>query len=730
MQLPKFLRSAMPLMLVWLLLGLIGLEGATSSPYHTVAHAAQPNQQALGLVYSSAGRHYMVDLAQQRSVPIGPAPPRGSVRGSGASLFSIKLSDTHQAERPFFTIVQTDAESRQITELGGHDSFYAQFPEILHLYTYTHAEMPLAPLVLSSDGRHVLFTACYPGMGESAICDPFQFDLITQTFSRLEGMRFYDTRTWLNPDGERALDAWKLACSGQFVRTNQEAVLLSGMPTSVAWLDDQRFVYSRYVCESIFTGPTPGFEPSYDLVLAATDGSDERVLVSGMLARELTLAPDQEQLAFITSDPGMLGRDSDALWVVNFDGSNLRRIMDVPEDATDLRWDMPVPPTMQRDVTAPTLPTFGAIAYLHEGNISLLDLATGQSTPLVNDGSVGSPGMYGGAQVAWSPDGQQLAYASNRAGDYDIYLLDLATETETPISTDPQDEFLPTFAPDGTLLFVRILAVEEGSGVTWSLIRYTPDGELSADAPQATREPIRLDALDSESAALVSYSRVFGYLDSGAPELVWDHDYYACPSPGGVGQVFDAQWSHDKRRLAVLAADCWPTDTSWRWQWNNAIFLVDPSDPSAPPQRLPLNHGWLTALAWAPDGAWLVVAQDAEVVHTGPGMRPEGLWLINLEAGEGQQISPIGQRPAWRPLTPEQAMALEATPNVQPTDILSPTVEREAAGGSLASDTSQNTTAQLGDQFALAAAIFVFVIVMGSGIGVGLLIWLLVGRRK
>ncbi|PDV97760.1 hypothetical protein CJ255_22215, partial [Candidatus Viridilinea mediisalina] len=225
-------------------------------------------------------------------------------------------------------------------------------------------------------------------------------------------------------------------------------------------------------------------EPRYDLVLVDANGQNERVLISGMLAREMALSPDQQQLAFITSDPGDLGRDHDALWLVNLDGSGLQRIMEVPADTTDLRWDVPIPATWLRAAATPPLPTIGEIAFIDDGNIYLLDLPSGQTTTLVDDGTVGSPGSYGGIQVAWSPDGTQLAYASNRTGSYHIYLLDLATGATTAISDDPADEFLPTFAPDGTLRFARLVGASTWDETTWSLVRITPTGETLADPPQ------------------------------------------------------------------------------------------------------------------------------------------------------------------------------------------------------------------------------------------------------
>lgn len=57
----------------------------------------------------------------------------------------------------------------------------------------------------------------------------------------------------------------------------------------------------------------------------------------------------------------------------------------------------------------------------------------------------------------WSPDGRMLAFTSNRAGNYDLYLKVLDPDTpERPIVATPQPEFSRNWSPDGKFLaYVR-----------------------------------------------------------------------------------------------------------------------------------------------------------------------------------------------------------------------------------------------------------------------------------
>lgn len=55
-------------------------------------------------------------------------------------------------------------------------------------------------------------------------------------------------------------------------------------------------------------------------------------------------------------------------------------------------------------------------------------------------------------QLSWNSDSNKLAYISDRSGEYDVYLYDLVTRTETQLTNTPQDEWIPQFAPAGNTL--------------------------------------------------------------------------------------------------------------------------------------------------------------------------------------------------------------------------------------------------------------------------------------
>jgi TolB protein len=68
---------------------------------------------------------------------------------------------------------------------------------------------------------------------------------------------------------------------------------------------------------------------------------------------------------------------------------------------------------------------------------------------------------------SWSPDGRTIAFNSDRLGEMNIWLHDLATGTDRRITTGPGGDYQPEWAPDGrTLVF---FSARSGSIDVWSV---------------------------------------------------------------------------------------------------------------------------------------------------------------------------------------------------------------------------------------------------------------------
>jgi TolB protein len=86
------------------------------------------------------------------------------------------------------------------------------------------------------------------------------------------------------------------------------------------------------------------------------------------------------------------------------------------------------------------------------------------------------PGGFNAAQLtshasdtaaAWSPDGTQVAFASTRAGNWELYLVEIATGQEKRLTEDPSTDFSPTWSPDGKQ--IAFLSDREGAWAVYIL---------------------------------------------------------------------------------------------------------------------------------------------------------------------------------------------------------------------------------------------------------------------
>jgi TolB protein len=66
-----------------------------------------------------------------------------------------------------------------------------------------------------------------------------------------------------------------------------------------------------------------------------------------------------------------------------------------------------------------------------------------------------------------SPDGKQIAFASDRSGNWDIYVMPLEGGRPVQVSFDPADEISPSWSPDGTQLVYSRMGQMSGRWEMW-----------------------------------------------------------------------------------------------------------------------------------------------------------------------------------------------------------------------------------------------------------------------
>lgn len=71
------------------------------------------------------------------------------------------------------------------------------------------------------------------------------------------------------------------------------------------------------------------------------------------------------------------------------------------------------------------------------------------------------------AQPVFSPDGKRIAFASDRGGQWDIWVIDADGRNPMQLTTNPLPELHPSWSPDGKRLVYSRVNPREGRGELW-----------------------------------------------------------------------------------------------------------------------------------------------------------------------------------------------------------------------------------------------------------------------
>jgi len=232
-------------------------------------------------------------------------------------------------------------------------------------------------------------------------------------------------------------------------------------------------------------------------------------------------------------------------------------------------------------------------------------------------------GSYDDAEPAWSPDGQQLVFHSNRAGNYDIFISDArGRNIRNLTNTSGKDERMPDWSPNGALVVYEV-----GDGVnngeiwvtdiennrTYYLARgrapaWSPDGDRVAlmqkqsdgywqiyiqdvrtDATTALSHPgehCRFPAWSPDGRWIAYNTFVFGSQPRGATYDIWRARADGSGSPERLttaGESGRPAWSPDGRRIV--------------YNYGEYLHILEVSAGS----MTKLNR---TQNGWAPDWLW------------------------------------------------------------------------------------------------------------------------------
>jgi WD40 repeat protein len=280
----------------------------------------------------------------------------------------------------------------------------------------------------------------------------------------------------------------------------------------------------------------------------------------------------------------------------------------------------------------------GEILVLKDDAFTQIDPVTGN---VVTGNEVELPVAHSVSDFAWSPDGMELAYAT----DCYVQVVDVATGASRLIMNGAAHCSL-AWSPDGSRIAVAhdgmIELIDPEGGNRSTLV------ELVGNIAQPAWSP------DGER---IAFQVISGYGPGERSLYVIDRDGSNLidllgPAHNSIG-FFDPAWSPDGSRIAYIAST--HAGSTKAGPWRLRVEVVD-ADGSNPTELVVAGTcyclGFAPGLTWSPDGASMALNVPGRGPFTGSlGEGAYGLYVMNAD-GSGLRFVAKGTNGslAWRPV--------------------------------------------------------------------------------
>ena len=370
---------------------------------------------------------------------------------------------------------------------------------------------------------------------------------------------------------------------------------------------------------------------------------------------------------------GLRGRDfpSPRTWLA--DGNWIIFSAAMRDGGTQNVWRMQVSPSDGRVLGGPQRLTAGTgerePSASRDGRIAFSNSATDVdiwSLPLDPNRAQarGEPervvsGLSADLRPSISGDGRKLVYTSDRSGNMDIWLRDLETGGDTPVTVGPDQEYRGVISPDGTkIAFARrregktnVHVIELSRGTerlliedVGSLMDWTPDGKKIL---YYTNSPIRWKTVDLASGRQqdlgLEHSQYPVHSVRFSPDQNWLSFKIQAPRfPLFVSSLKDGRAQDESRWLGLgnLSGDGVAGGHNWWSPDGNTLYFLSRQDefnciwaqtldpatkrPKGPPTAVQHFHGLLRSGA---GGAQFGYGMTADRHYLALGETKSNIWL-------------------------------------------------------------------------------------------------------
>jgi Tol biopolymer transport system component len=265
--------------------------------------------------------------------------------------------------------------------------------------------------------------------------------------------------------------------------------------------------------------------------------------LSPVLSTDEPLAPTPTRTPKPSYDVSLLSDVGGGMiaYVSNRDGDNEIYLMALPNEEGGTVVEYQLTQNDADDLLSSWSPDGGKIAFssTRDGNweIYIMDVGdpfqngeTGEAQRLTDDeGDDMLP--------AWSPDGSQIAFSSDRDGDYEIYVMDADGSNVCQLTDNTLIDSKPTWSPDGTKIgfdsgegYNRSIYIMDADGSNQELVleaqggwpAWSPDGTQIAFSGRMDGNPnIYVVNIDGTELTRMTFINDFDWEPSWSPDGQW-----------------------------------------------------------------------------------------------------------------------------------------------------------------------------------------------------------------